>query len=157
MPSAQQLKQETEFEQMPVGIGYLGIKILLAISFGLNIGTAEKFYMFEGQRVWVGQPTTAKRLLTQVLKQGNPQDSLIAYVYHSDPHDPIWLPIGKDFISQPLNAEDIHDTKEHAISVFNFDPPVKLQRGVYNFVIYRTGNPDDKDYYQIDSGHFALQ
>ncbi len=122
-----------------------------------NIGTAEKFYMFEGQRLAMRQTTVVRFLLTQVWKKGNPDDSLVVSVYRTDPNEPIWLPLGKNFTSEPLTAEEIKPRTEEGIAVFYFKEPLVLNRGVYNFVIYRTGKPDDKNYYQIDSRHFAVK
>ncbi len=122
-----------------------------------NIGTVEKFYMFEGQRVAIRQPTLARVLLTQVWKKGNPTDSLVASVFRADPDEPIWLPVGKHFTTQPLDARQIKPRTDEGIAVFSFDPPLELQRGIYNIVVYRTGKPDDKNYYQIDNRHFAVK
>ncbi len=122
-----------------------------------NIGTSEKFYMFEGQRVMIHKPTLMRVLLVNAWKKGLPEDSLIASVYHSDPDEPIWLPVAKNFTSQVLPAGQVPRYPDGGVAVFHFDPPLKLERGVYNFVIYRTGKPDDQNYYQIDNRRFAVQ
>ncbi len=122
-----------------------------------NIGTAEKFYMFEGQRVAIRQTMQAQFLLTQLWKKGNPEDSLIASVYRIDSKEPIWLPAGQHFTSQPLPAKRVQADADSGITVFNFDPPLELERGVYSVVIYRTGQPDNQNYYRINNQRFAMK
>ncbi len=122
-----------------------------------NIGTAEKFYMFEGQRVFIRQPTTVKVLLTQLWKRGHPEDGLIASIYKTDPVEPIWLPVGKNFTSQMLAADEVSSNPESGVSIFNFDPPMELGKGVYYVVIFRTGRPDNQNFYQIASQRFAVK
>lgn len=113
--------------------------------------------MFEGQRVAIRQTMQAQFLLTQLWKKGNPDDSLIASVYRIDPKEPIWLPAGQHFTSQPLSANRVQVAADSGITVFNFDPPLELERGVYSVVIYRTGQPDNQNYYRINNQRFAMK
>jgi hypothetical protein len=121
-----------------------------------NVGTAEKFYIFEGQRVGIQNDTQVHRVIGRVGTKGNPDDSLVLSVFRTDPKDPIWLPAGKNFTSQPLKATEVHNGPQ-GMSTFSFDPPLELEKGVYTVVVYRTGKPDNKNYYQIDSQRFAVQ
>ncbi|MCB9772027.1 MAG: hypothetical protein H6754_05705 [Candidatus Omnitrophica bacterium] len=122
-----------------------------------NIGTAEKFYIFEGQRVGVRESSQVPRIITRIWKVGDPQDSLIASVYKTDPSQPIWLPADKNFTSKPLLASELQNNPQEALSIFTFDPPMNLDKGVYYFVVYRTGKKDDSNYYQIDNQRFGVQ
>lgn len=130
---------------------------LLAAGKIKNIGTADKFYIFEGQRLILSHPSQMRVLLTQIWKKGDPSDGLVAYIYKSAPNDPIWLPMGKSFYSAELPAANIRPGGQDNITPFYFDPPVDFERGVYYAVIYRTGPADDGNYYQIDSRRFAVR
>lgn len=120
-----------------------------------NIGTVEKYFMFEGQRIIVPKARKVQTIVSQVWKAGDPQDALIMSVYRSDPAQPIWLPAGQKFASLPLSAQNITDNPQ-GIAVFTFDPPLDLERNVYYVVIYRTGIDDDRNYYQIHNQRFAV-
>ncbi len=120
-----------------------------------NIGTKEKFSMFEGQRFGTHEEAEVSHIISRLWKKGNPDDELIMSVYDADPKEPIWLPVGKNFTSRPLKASKITTTADQGLTIFTFDPPLKLKAGVHFLVVYRTGKPDDKNYYQIDNKRFA--
>jgi len=125
-----------------------------------NVGTAEKFFMFEGQRVGIRKNTQVTRVISRLWKMGNPEDSLVLSVFRTDEKEPIWLPagaLGANFSSKPLLAAQVQSGTEESFGVFAFDPPLELKEGVYTVVVYRTGKPDDKNYYQIDAQRFAVQ
>ena len=122
-----------------------------------NIGTAEKFYIFQGQHIAVPANKPLRRVITQMWKIGNPKDTLIGSLYRIDGAMPTWLPVGKHFTTQPLAASSLPANQARGVTAFTFDPPLDLNEGVYFFVVYRSGQPDDQNFYQIDNKHFGVQ
>lgn len=114
-----------------------------------NIGTKKRLYIYEGYTGRIGNPRSLKRLLARIYKVGNPTDSLIAYVYKVDEKQVVWVRLGEHFTSIPLSGETLSRSKEEGLGVFSFDPPLKLNRGSYFFLIYRTGEKDDENFYRI--------
>jgi len=121
-----------------------------------NIGTAEKFYIFPGQRGEVFQKTPLNTLVVKLWKVGDPQDGLIAAVFRSDKIQDTWIPFEGNSASQVLSAAKLQTAVDQGVAAFHFDPPLSLDDQFY-FAIFRTGKPDDKNYYQINSERFGIK
>jgi hypothetical protein len=113
-----------------------------------NIGTEIRLYRYEGHGIQMKNPKTLHQLVIPLYKKGDPKDSLIAYVYRIDDKQVVFVPYGAHFASKALPAEAISSDKEGLV-VFDFDPPLELNQEFYYFTIYRTGKPDDKNFYRI--------
>ena len=121
-----------------------------------NIGTKARVYIYPGFRAKVTKDKLLKRLFTRISKVGNPTDDLRAYIYKVGDEEPVFIPINKHFASQPLAAGKLtHDVKE-GLGVFEFNPPLDVKAGSYFFMIYRTGELDDKNYYRIHKEYVAI-
>ncbi len=122
-----------------------------------NVGTTERFFVFQGQHIAIPANKPLRRVVTRMWRMGNPTDSLIGSIYKMDGVMPTWLPVGKHFTTQPLAASELPANGPRGVTAFTFDPPLDLSEGVYFFVIYRTGPQDDQNYYQVDHKHFGVQ
>lgn len=129
---------------------------ILAKGQAFNIGTAEKFYIFTGQRGEVFKPTKFKALVVKLWKVGDPQDGVTAAMFRSDKIQDTWIPFEGNSLSQVIPAANIQDAVGRGVAVFNFDPPLDLD-GQFYFAIFRTGKPDDHNFYQIDSQRFGIK
>ncbi len=115
-----------------------------------NIGTPQTLYTYTGQKKFFETQEILENWPAHLYKQGNPQDSLVAYVYKVDPVDPAWIPVNQDYASMPLPAVQITSDPKGVDSHFHFSVPLKIEPGLYNIVIYRTGKTDDANFYRID-------
>ncbi len=114
-----------------------------------NIGTKRKFFLYEGYTGKFTTPTKLSFVMANIAKVGDPKDALQVYVYKVAKDQNVWVPYGKRFVSQALPAEKILSDGFQGLSAFSLNPPMPLERGSYFFMIYRTGKPDDKNYYRI--------
>jgi len=121
-----------------------------------KIGTRDRKYVFEGYTGKTKQTRTLTNLLARVYKVGDPRDSLVAYVYRLDDQQRVWVPFSDHFISEPLPAERISSDPKQGLGVFRFKPPLRLDPGLYFFVVYRTGSSDDENHYRIWSETLAM-
>ena len=121
-----------------------------------NVGTKKRVYIYEG---YTGQ-FSGKKLLTNLLvrmyKVGNPQDSLVTYVYKVDEDQVVWVRHGEQFASEPLEGEAISRDPNEGLAVFKFNPSLKLTGKHHFFLIYRTGPPDDENFYRIYNDSLAI-
>ena len=101
-------------------------------------------------------PKTLHQIIAQIHKVGTPRDSLIAYVYKVDKDEAAWVPAAKKFFSRPLAAQKI-SSQGPGLAIFHFDESIELKRGRHFFIIYRTGHPDDHNYYTLHKSHLAVQ
>lgn len=122
-----------------------------------NIGTAEKFYMFEGQRGEVKKKTLVKALVVKLWKVGDPKDGLIAAMFRSDKVQDTWIPFPGNSASRVLTADAVPVAGGRGYTVFEFDPPIEIEPGQFYFAIFRTGKPDDRDYYQLEAERFGIK
>jgi hypothetical protein len=114
-----------------------------------NIGSAAKAYMFKGQRLDNAEPMILKGFATRVYKVGDPKDNLVAYIFKEEETQPMWVPIGPDFASRPVAAQNISNDSQGGLAEFAFDHPLTLNPGLHLIVIYRTGPASDRDFYRI--------
>jgi len=114
-----------------------------------NIGTRRGVYRYEGTLLNVERGVVLKSLPVKIYKVGNPSDNLSAYAYKIDKEQFVWLPVGASFQSLPVNGEQLTSDPTGETAHFDFREPLVLTPGLYRFVIYRTANPDDQNYYRI--------
>lgn len=114
-----------------------------------NIGTRSRVYVFQGFPVKIKDRKSALRLASKIYKVGNPSDAIRAFVYKLDEAQPVWIPIGKRFFSDPVSGATLENKHEGSPVIFDFKLSQPLNPGFYFFVIYRTGSPDDQNYYRI--------
>jgi len=122
----------------------------------LRIGAKRKVLMFEGYATIRPFPKSVNQVITQIHKVNDPQDSLVLYVYKVSPYETIWINAAENFYSLPLPAQEISRDKD-GLAVFQFDTPLKLDKGRHLFMIYRTGEPDDDNYYRIHQARIAVR
>jgi hypothetical protein len=121
-----------------------------------NIGTRQRFYWYDGYRGHLNADRKIERLMVRLSKVGDPQDSLQAFVYRLDDQMPVWIPFGPRFYSIPVPARMVSTDQDQGTAVFQFDPPLELPKGMYSFMIYRTGQTDDEHFYRIHKDSFGL-
>lgn len=119
---------------------YIGIR---------NIGTQTMVYLYEGEKKHIARPTLMKNFVMKMSKVGEPKDSLVAYVYKTAKDEPVWVPLGNNFSSQPLDGRSLTSDPKGESVKFEFTSPLLLLPGSYRIVIYRTGSPDDKNFYRV--------
>ena len=114
-----------------------------------NIGTENQIYMFKGKKGTVGRPTTISGLAVRVYQVGGPHDELVAYLYRIDPTQPLWIAYRGEFASSPVASQEVSSNPQGGVVRFQFKNPVALEAGPYFVAIYRTGPPDDQNFYRI--------
>lgn len=114
-----------------------------------NIGTKERLYLYPGDKRRLTQPARLDTLEMKIFKVGEPSDGLRAYVYKIDSAQPVWVPLSESFASEILEAQEITQNLQGEIVHFKFSNPQIILPGFYQFVIYRTGQADDKNFYRI--------
>jgi len=114
-----------------------------------NIGTRKSVYRYEGRLLSIDKNIGLNSLPSKIYKIGNPTDSLVAYAYKVDKEQSVWIPLNEFFKSIPLEASQLVSDSAGALVQFDFPEPFTLEPGSYRFVIYRTGQPDDQNYYRI--------
>ena len=114
-----------------------------------NIGTKERLYIYPGDTRRLTQSVVLNTLEMKIFKAGDPSDGLRAYVYKVDSAEPMWVPLNESFASEVLDAQEITSDLQGAIAHFKFASPQFILPGFYQFVIYRTGEADDKNFYRI--------
>ncbi len=112
-----------------------------------NIGTKERLYLYAGRKEWI--ETAIQNIAMRIYKVGDPQDSLIAYVYTLDKDGKSWIPVGKNYMSQPVPSRAITANEKGVVIKFSFTPLINTRPGLYNLVIYRSGPGDDQNFYRI--------
>ncbi len=115
----------------------------------MNIGSARKSFMYKGSREVTPQGRLLKNMALRMYAVGQPTDDLVAYVYGVENLQPVWIPYGVHFASQPVRGSTLGLNTEGAEVQFTFDPPIPIKPGVFYIVIYRTGKASDKDFYRI--------
>jgi len=118
-----------------------------------NIGKSDGFFIYKGK---IGLNTKESRLrnfITRIYKVGDPKDSLVAYVYRMKQVEgkshSVWEPDGENNASLPILASQISSDEDGGIAIFEFPQGILQEAGPYFLTIYRTGNPDDNNYYRI--------
>ncbi len=114
-----------------------------------NIGTKERLYLYPGDKRRLMQPVVLNTLDMKIFKVGEPSDGLRAYIYKVDSVQPMWVPLNESFASEALDAKEITRNPQGAIAHFKFSQSQVILPGPYQFVIYRTGEADDKNFYRI--------
>ena len=114
-----------------------------------NIGTKERLYIYPGDKRRLTQPVLLNTLDMKIFKVGEPSDGLRAYVYRVDSAQPLWVPLNESFASEILDAKEITQNPQGTIVHFKFPQSQVILPGPYQFVIYRTGEADDKNFYRI--------
>ena len=115
-----------------------------------NIGVKNKVYVYRGY-IWKAKmASTVSEIATRMYKVGDPTDQLVAYIYHSDAQQVTWVPVGKNFKSDPVDGRTLGASPDGQTVRFRFKDPLILKPGSdYFFVIYRTGSPSDQNFYRI--------
>jgi len=114
-----------------------------------NIGRKDTLYQYKGGILQVHEEKTIDDFQSLIIKQGDPKDSLVLFLYKENQVYHVWVPVNNNYASIPLSGKEIaHDLKE-CDHVFHFPAPITLKPGKYHYVIYRTGVKDDDNYYQI--------
>ena len=114
-----------------------------------NIGTRENIYHYQGAFQRFLSPATVEKMTVPLTKVGDPQDSLVLYVFKRNPQNGFFFPCGRDYASVPLPAAAIPAEQNQGAAPFTFKKPLALEPGDYYFSIFRTGKTSDQDYYQI--------
>jgi len=114
-----------------------------------NIGTKTRLYMYEGEKKFIRAPGLLSSFVFKMYKVGEPADSLVAYVYKVGKEEPVWIPYGEGFASEPVRGESVTSGKEGQNVMFTFSKSFRLTPGPCRLVIYRTGKPDDRNFYRI--------
>ena len=122
-----------------------------------NIGTVSQMVMYKGFQGHVDPPMSLKALATHIFKVGNPQDSLVAYLFRLDDNQPTWIPYNKNFKSLPVSASAIDSNPIGNAVIFHFNLPVDLESPNICIVIYRTGPRDDSNFYRIYQDFLQIQ
>lgn len=118
-----------------------------------RIGALRKFLIYKGIMTRQDKDMQLRQITAEINKVGAPEDSLIAYVYKVDAKQFLWVPAGEKFYSGLVPAPAIASER----AVFRFDPPLYIKKGPHYIVIYRTGKPSDKDFYEINVKDISLQ
>lgn len=114
-----------------------------------NIGSREPIYRYEGRYLSVEKKAVLKSIPAKVYKVGHPSDKLLAYVYKVDQEQSVWVPLSGSFMSLAVEGRLLTSNPAGELVQFNFSEPLLLEPGNYRLVIYRTGQPQDRDYYRI--------
>ncbi len=114
-----------------------------------NIGTKTMMYTYEGENKHVERPTLLKSFVMRITKVGEPADGLVAYIYKLAKEEPVWVPLSNDFASSVLESKDIPVDFAGGEVKFKFPKPLILVPGPYRILVYRTGKPNDEDFYRI--------
>lgn len=114
-----------------------------------NIGTKHRTYTFRGYEGMIKKPMKLRKLAFRIYKVGDPTDDVKAYVYRVDEHQDMWVPHGENFQSRPVSGTKISTSSEGSVVMFDFGSTLDIIPGEYFFIVYRTGPPDDENYYQI--------
>ncbi len=114
-----------------------------------NIGTKHRTYVFRGYEGEIKNPMDLKKVAFRIYKVGDPKDELKAYIYRVDERQDMWVPQSKDFQSRPVSGEKMSTSPEGSVVLFNFEKTLDIISGQYFFIVYRTGPPDDDNYYRI--------
>ena len=121
-----------------------------------NIGTETRIYMYEGEKKFIRNPSPLHSLTVKMYKVGEPTDGLVARFYKADKEEPVWIPYGEGFVSEPVKGESVTSDKEGQDVTFTFSKPFLLLPGPCRLVIYRTGKPDDRNFYRIYTNNEEL-
>ncbi len=114
-----------------------------------NIGTKRRVYLYKGYLGEIKKPMTVKSLAFRMYKIGQPTDQLVAYLYKIDSKQELWVPHGVNFKSLPVDGSTLaHDPVGGPI-VFQLREPLVMDPGRYCFIVYRTGKPDNDNFYRI--------
>jgi len=113
-----------------------------------NIGTLRPVLRFEGMMRNVPSPVAFAKMSFAIYRVGAPPDGLVAYIYRVSPQEKLWIPLSEGFRSEVVSARDIPSGPGETVS-FYFSSGPRLVPGRYLIVIYRTGKPDDQNYYRI--------
>ena len=105
--------------------------------------------MYEGEMRKITKPLLLNHFSMRMYKVGEPQDSLVAYVYKLALREPVWIPLSDSFASRFLDGKDMTSHESGQMAHFQFSKPLALAPGLYRIVIYRTGKPDDKNFYRV--------
>ena len=114
-----------------------------------NIGTVHGMNQYRGFLGTVEQTSDFTTFAARIYKVGQPGDGLKAYLYQLDDVQSVWIPVTGVNSSTVVPAESILNDDRGGLAVFKFDPALKARRGPYMIKIYRTGSPDDKNYYRL--------
>ncbi len=114
-----------------------------------NIGVKTRRYMFAGERKMIMTEGSLDGVQAKVYRVGRPLDSLVAYLYKIDKEQPVWVPAGEHFAAVPVAAKDIPGEPSGQPVDFRFPEPLPIAPGAYLMLLYRTGAPDDANYYRI--------
>lgn len=121
-----------------------------------NIGTKRQVYMYKGYRIKVDRPVQLNKLRTRIYSVGHPTDQLLAYVYKVDSKQELWVPYSEHFVTRPVAGTTIADNPAGQEVIFEFPKSLLLYPGLYNFVIYRNGPPNDQGFYRIYKNNFMV-
>ena len=121
-----------------------------------NIGTKNIIYRYDGEQKILMKPMLLSHFMMRMYKVGNPTDQLMAYVYTVSKEDLVTIPIGEDFASLSVEGQTITSDPKGELVRFEFPRVLRLVPGPYWTVIYRTGKPDDKNFYRIYIDNPAL-
>jgi hypothetical protein len=114
-----------------------------------NIGTRLAVYRYEGKEIFLTQGRDFSSFPFRIFKVGDPEDGLRLYVYRVSPEEPLWIPFNDHFASNVVAAREITADPSGGLVNFSFSVPLSFGPGRYRFVIYRTGKPDDNNFYRI--------
>jgi len=121
-----------------------------------NIGTKNLIYMYKGTAGSLPKASMISAVTAKIYKVGNPSDSLKAYVFKKEKIEPEWIPVQRNNASKAIGAVEIESSLRGATVRFEFEDPLKHGGGEYFIVIYRTGSPDDNNFYRIYSTQVGL-
>ncbi len=114
-----------------------------------NIGTIHRRYLYRGNLLPLKEGRRLYSVPLHIAKVGQPQDSLVAYVFNATAEDPAWTPAGDHYRSLPLESASLSPEAKGGRVQFVFEPPLKLDTGYYFVTVYRTGRADNEHFYRV--------
>jgi len=122
-----------------------------------RIGAGSGFYAYKGFIGHFDESKDLSKIGAFIQKDGNPTDSLRAYVYRVDDKEKMWVPAGEEFISLPLSADRLPTKGKVFPVVFQMSQPIAVKPGKYFIQIIRTGDDDPANHYLIVNRPLAFQ